>query len=171
MTAVLPHRIAPHVRWMIRRDLPEVLNSEMVSTADPWTEDEILRELRSRHTIGMVSEYRDNVVGHMIYRLERCSIVTLRFVVDRDFRRMGVGTALMTKLIGKLSPDRRCQLVVPCSEWCTDLHHFLLAMGLRATAVIRGDDADIYRFVAFCEPPPASPGSLVDCGGEEVGRE
>ncbi len=56
-----------HIRWMIRRDMQEVLQTEQESFHVPWTEDDFLHCLRQRNCIGMVAESGDQVVGHVIY--------------------------------------------------------------------------------------------------------
>ena len=58
-----------HIRWMIRRDMPEVLQAEQQSFEYAWTEDDFLRCLRQRNCIGMVAEHQDRIVGFMIYEL------------------------------------------------------------------------------------------------------
>ena len=46
-----------HIRWMIRRDMPEVLQIERTSFEYPWSEEDFIRCLRQRNCIGMVAEY------------------------------------------------------------------------------------------------------------------
>src|SRR5690348_2779098 len=46
---------AVHIRWMIRRDMPEVMRTERASFEYSWTEDDFLRCLRQRNCIGMVA--------------------------------------------------------------------------------------------------------------------
>ena len=43
-----------HIRWMIRRDMPGVLEIEKLSFEYPWTEEDFIRCLRRRNCIGMV---------------------------------------------------------------------------------------------------------------------
>ncbi len=40
-------QVRVHIRWMIRRDMPEVLQTEQESFEYPWTEEDFLRCLRS----------------------------------------------------------------------------------------------------------------------------
>ena len=47
---------ALHIRWMIRRDMPDVMGIEVASFEYAWTEDDFLRCLRQRNCIGMVAE-------------------------------------------------------------------------------------------------------------------
>ena len=51
--------IRVHIRWMIRRDMPEVLDVERSSFEFPWAEDDFIRCLRQRNCIGMVAEVDD----------------------------------------------------------------------------------------------------------------
>ena len=48
-------QIRVHIRWMIRRDMPEVLQTEQESFEHSWTEEDFLRCLRQRNCIGMVA--------------------------------------------------------------------------------------------------------------------
>src|SRR3954451_20269262 len=59
-------QVRVHIRWMIRRDMPEVLAIEHAGFEYPWCEEECLRVLRQRNCIGMVAEYGERVVGFMI---------------------------------------------------------------------------------------------------------
>src|SRR4051794_39786908 len=63
-----------HIRWMIRRDMPEVLAIEHASFDFPWGEEEFLRVLRQRNCIGMVAEHGERVVGFMIYELHKSKL-------------------------------------------------------------------------------------------------
>ena len=51
-----------HIRWMIRRDMSEVLEIEKSSFEFPWSEEDFIRCLRQRNCIGMVAEFDDRVV-------------------------------------------------------------------------------------------------------------
>ena len=60
-------QVPVHIRWMIRRDMPEVLAIEGQSFEFPWSEEDFLRCLRQRKCIGMVAEQHERVIGFMIY--------------------------------------------------------------------------------------------------------
>src|SRR5262245_49541922 len=68
-----------HIRWMIRRDMPEVLQIEQDSFDYSWTEEDFLRCLRQRNCIGMVAEAGERVVGFMIYELHKSKLHVLNF--------------------------------------------------------------------------------------------
>ena len=48
-----------HIRWMIRRDMPEVLAIESGGFANPWTEEDFIRCHRQRNCVNMVAELGD----------------------------------------------------------------------------------------------------------------
>src|SRR5262245_19300665 len=99
-----------HIRWMIRRDMNEVLRAEQLSFEYSWTEDDFLRCLRQRNCIGMVAEHNDRIVGFMIYELHKTRLHVLNFAVAPSHRRTGIGSQMVTKLIGKLSSHRRAKI-------------------------------------------------------------
>ncbi|MFN9877800.1 MAG: GNAT family N-acetyltransferase, partial [Planctomycetota bacterium] len=101
---------------MIRRDMPEVLNIEAQSFEFPWSEDDFIRCLRQRNCIGMVAECDEQVVGFMIYELNRNVLHVLNFAVRSDFRRRGLGTQMLDKLVGKLSQQRRTRIDLEVRE-------------------------------------------------------
>lgn len=47
-------QLPPQIRWLIRRDMPEVMEIEKRSYEFPWTEEEFLTCLRQRNCIGTV---------------------------------------------------------------------------------------------------------------------
>ena len=136
-----------HIRWMIRRDMVDVLAIERQSFDFSWTEDEFLQCLRQRNCIGMVAEHRDRVVGFMIYELQKNRLNVLNFAVATTARRMGIGSQMVEKLIGKLHSHRRRKITVAVRERNLDAQLFFKALDFRATKVIRkfyedsGEDA------------------------------
>ncbi len=110
-----------HIRWMIRRDMPEVLQAEQLSFEYAWNEEDFLRCLRQRNCIGMVAEHGEKVVGFMIYELHKNKLHILNFAVHPAWRRLAVGAQMVAKLISKLSSHRRTRITleVAKSEPCT----------------------------------------------------
>jgi len=147
----------PHIRWINRKDMPTVLRIEDVSFREPWTEDDFIKSLRQRNVIGMVAEHQDLVIGYMIYELHRNRIHLLSIAVHPDFRRQGVGTAMLAKLASKLYSNRT-KITTIASEINLDAQLFLRQHGFRATEVVKdyyhpGEDA--YFFV-YRQPVAAS---------------
>ena len=91
-------QVRVHIRWMIRRDMPEVLQTEQESFEYSWTEEDFLRCLRQRNCIGMVAEQGEKVVGFMIYELHKNKLHILNFAVNPGCRRFGVGAQMVAKL-------------------------------------------------------------------------
>src|SRR5437016_13955512 len=92
-------QVRVHIRWMIRRDMPEVLQTEQESFEYSWTEEDFLRCLRQRNCIGMVAEQGEKVVGLMIDELHKAELHRLNFAVHPLCRRAGVGAQMLAKLI------------------------------------------------------------------------
>lgn len=146
-----------HIRWMIRRDMPAVLQIEGESFEFPWGEDEFIRCLRQRNCIGMVAERGDRVVGFMIYEMHKNRLHILNFAVGAEVRRSGVGLAMCEKLIDKLSADRRNRIMLEVRESNLGAQLFFKAMGFRAISVLRDfyDDSteDAYLMqLRYAEP-------------------
>ena len=129
--------IAAHIRWMILRDMPEVFAIENHSFQFPWRETDFIRCLRQRHCIGMVAEQDKVVAGYMIYELQKARLHLLSMAVHKDYRLKGVGSAMVQKLIGKLSETRRSRIMLEIRETNLDAQLFFRRMGFRAVSVIR----------------------------------
>jgi len=129
--------VCVHIRWMIRRDMPEVLDIENRSFEFAWTEEDFIRCLRQRNCIGMVAEHDERVVGFMIYELHKNRLHILNFAVHPDFRRRGVARGMIRKLIGKLSPQRRNRILLEIRETNLAAQLFFRAAGFRAISVLR----------------------------------
>jgi ribosomal-protein-alanine N-acetyltransferase len=131
-----------HIRWMIRRDMPEVLTTEGESFEFPWLEDDFIRCLRQRNCIGMVAEHEDRVVGFMIYELHKTRIHVLNFAVAESYRHRGVGSQMIAKLISKLSAQRRSRILLEVRETNLAAQIFFRENGFRAVSVLRSYYAD-----------------------------
>ena len=131
-------RIRAHIRWMIRRDMTDVLRAEQFSFTHAWSEEDFLQCLRHRNCIGMVAEHNDRVAGFMIYELFKTRIHVLSFMTMPECRRSGVGTQMMMKLAGKLSSQRRSKLTAAVRESNLVGQLFLRSQGFTATRVSRG---------------------------------
>ncbi len=126
-----------HIRWMIRRDMDEVLDIERAGFEFPWSEEDFIRCLRQRNCIGMVAEHEDRVVGFMIYELHRSRLHLLNFAVSSEYRRFGVGSQMMQKLIAKLSNQRRSRILLEVRETNLPAQLFFRENGFRAINVLR----------------------------------
>jgi [ribosomal protein S18]-alanine N-acetyltransferase len=147
-------QVRVHIRWMIRRDMPEVLQTEQQSFEFSWTEEDFLRCLRQRNCIGMVAEQGEKVVGFMIYELHKAKLHILNFAVNPGCRRSGVGEQMVQKLISKLSSHRRTRITLEVRETNLAAQLFFSKQSFKAVRVLRayyedsGEDAFLmqYRF-------------------------
>lgn len=148
-----------HIRWMIRRDMEEVLAIEAESFEIPWNEDEFIRCLRNRNVICMVAEANELVIGYMIYELHKHALTILNFAVDPKTRRRAVGRQMVEKLTGKLSPMRRNKISLVTRESNVAAQMFFHACGFRAIDVLRNhyeaSDEDGYLFAYHLFQPSA----------------
>jgi [ribosomal protein S18]-alanine N-acetyltransferase len=126
-----------HIRWMIRRDMPEVLAIEEQCFEFPWYEEDFIRCLRQRNCIGMVAEASERVAGFMIYELHKNRLHILNFAVHEAHRRRGVGGQMSRKLISKLSHERRSRILLEIRETNLPAQLFFRALGFRAVSVLR----------------------------------
>ena len=126
-----------HIRWMIRRDMGEVLDIERDSFEFPWFEEDFIRCLRQRNCIGMVAEHGERVVGFMIYELLKTRLHILNFAVAADCRRSAVGEQMIGKLVSKLSSQRRTKITLEVRETNLAAQLFFKQAGFRAVSVLR----------------------------------
>jgi ribosomal-protein-alanine N-acetyltransferase len=145
-------RLDVQIRWLIRRDMPEVLEIEKASFEFPWTEEDFLCCLRQRNCIGMVAEHDHRIVGFMIYELHKSKLHILNFAVAADARRHCVGNQMVLRLIDKLSQQRREEISLEVRERNLDAQLFFKSQGFRAVSVLRHhyddteEDAYILQF-------------------------
>ena len=153
--------LAVHIRWMIRRDMPEVLAIEQECFEFPWFEEDFIRCLRQRNCIGMVAEASERVVGFMVYELHKHRLHVLNFAVAERHRRRGIGTQMAKKLITKLSHDRRSRIMLEIRETNLAAQLFFRSLGFRATSVLRKfyedtpEDAYLMQFRCSAAAAPA----------------
>ena len=144
------------IRWLIRRDMAEVLEIERASFEFSWTEEDFLCCLRQRNCIGMVAEHDHRIVGFMVYELHKSSLHILNFAVARDFRRQDVGGHMVAKLVDKLSQQRRDEIILEVRETNLAAQLFYRSQGFRAVCVLRNhyddtsEDAYLMRY-RLCE--------------------
>ncbi len=142
-------RLKVQIRWLVRRDMPQVLEIERASFPIPWTEEDFLFCLRQRNCIGMVAEHGEQIVGFMIYELHKTSLQILNFAVHPAFRRQKVGSQMVEKLVDKLCQQRRREIRLEVRETNLPAQLFFRSQGFRAVAVLRNryEDTDEDAYV------------------------
>ena len=137
-----------YIRWMLKRDMARVLEIDSAYGCE-LTEERYVSFLRRINSIGMVAEYRDKVVGFMVYELHKDRLDVLRLAVDSELQGCGIGSALIEKLISKLSIDRRSEIVFHVRESNINGQKFLKRRHFVASVEREyfDDGADAYKFV------------------------
>lgn len=92
--------IGVEIRWLVRKELPDVMEIEKLCFEFPWSEADVVDFLRERDGIGMVAEVDGEVVGFMLYRLRPRNIHLESFAVHPKHRRNGIGYAMIDRLVG-----------------------------------------------------------------------
>lgn len=138
------------IRWLIRRDMPEVLSIERLCFEFPWTDEDFMVCLRTRNCIGMVADNGTEITGFMVYELHKSRIHILNFCVAPKWQRKGVGRVMVERLIDKLSQQRRHEIAAEVRERNLDAQLFFKRMGFKAASVVRDyyedTDEDCYVF-------------------------
>lgn len=97
-------------RWLILRDMDEVLGIDMVSHEAfyRWSRTEWSEVLKERSTVGRVigDEETERVFGFVVYRLNTPRIEILKLAVHPLFRRRGLGAAMLREIESKVT--QRC---------------------------------------------------------------
>lgn len=139
-----------HVRWMIRRDMPEVLAAEQEGFRPPLmalASEDVVYFLKQRSSIGFVAEVSDRVAGYVLMTLEKQRLSIARLAVREQYRGQGVGAALVAKVVSKLSKQGgvskdRSLVVARVPESLTGAHLFFRSLGWRCSRVIKGGCLD-----------------------------
>lgn len=145
------------IRWMIRRDVPRVLEIEQQCAIDPWNEDNLIEHLRHRNIIGMVAESCNkgtNILGFMVYELGKKTLLVHRITVAKESQRTGVGSAMVEKLTSKLCVLRRSRIIVDVPQANLESQVFFRKRDFKAISV--NNDNDTYR-MCYTVPKPCMP--------------
>lgn len=131
-----------HTRWMIRRDMPEVM--EIEKNAGQWSKEDFLSVFWSRNTIGKVAVRGDDVVGFSVHKFSKRAMTVLKLEGEVD--------ALLVEMMGELRMGcrTRTRIVINVNESHLQRQKFLREYGFRAEEVLRGycdDGRDAYRMV------------------------
>lgn len=139
------------VRWMIRRDMAEVLEIEHLCQRreDAWSEDEFLRNLRRSDCVGKIVEYHGQIVAFTVYENAKRSIEIFNLAVHPSCWRRGFGSLLLDHVRRGLSLKRPVMSVeVPERQLAAQLflrhHGFTMQLALKDDS---GAFEDLYFFV------------------------
>lgn len=173
-----------HVRWMINRDIPEVL--QLFQTKDPQTslpaidlkaiQAEIMRGRAARNIISQVAENGIKVVGFTMYELAKDHLNIMWLIGAKGYNG-APEEALLSKLISKLSSHRRTSLVMRISARISIKNiKFIQKYGFEFQGSETDQDGEwyIFRYYQHEMPddeqeinPPTAPVEPVDMLGDD----
>jgi ribosomal-protein-alanine N-acetyltransferase len=127
---------SPLCRWMIRRDLGEVVKIDALSFTDKWDEEEFIRKLRKSNVIGTIIEVDHKPMGYAIYSLNKHSFVIERMAIHPGKRKRGYAKCGVDRLIEKLVQQKRHTVSVDIHEDNLGAQLFFQKNGFRAISLL-----------------------------------
>ena len=125
---------SPNIRWMLHRDMSSVIEIENKSFDDPWSAQEFSKTLMSRNS-GLVAEVNKSIAGFVVYELHKTHLVISNLAVAPEFKRQGIGKAIIDRLKDKLSVSRRWFIEACVRETNLQAQLFFRSMDFRAKFV------------------------------------
>ena len=144
--------IQVHVRWMVRRDFPQVLAIEQECFEFPWTEAEFLQCLQQRNCLGMVAEYEECIVGFVIYETSKNRIFITNVATAPELQRHGIARKMVQKLVTKMIYQQRHKIAIEIRETnlpallCFRTLGFRVAMVRKNFYEDRSEDAYVLQY-------------------------
>ncbi len=140
--------------WMERGDLPKILkieNETHVNKDTRWSNEDFLRELREKNTVGMVVKNKDTIVGYVLYVLHLKKIHLLHFgATQSEYKQVVI--AILDKLKSKLNTGRRETVTITVRETDLELQRLLRDQCFKAFSVERSffidtdEDAFLFKY-------------------------
>ncbi len=141
-----PELVTFRIRRLDDTELAEVAQIERDSFADPWTETELRELLRDRTAVGKAGRIDGQLVAYLIYCLLPRHLEIATLGVLPDCRRCGIGTAMVERLLRKLT-EKRGVAVTEIEADNLEAQRFFSRLGFVVSKVIDSTVAERYRFV------------------------
>ena len=90
------------IRTMESKDIKDIAELEKVCFSDPWSENSIASELENRLSYWLVAEEDGRVVGYVGSQSVLDGADVMNLAVSPEFRRQGIGEALVKALVAHL---------------------------------------------------------------------
>lgn len=94
------------IRKMTQADVPAIAELEKICFSDPWSENSIASELDNRLSYWLVAEENDKVVGYVGSQSVLDSADMMNVAVDPEYRKQGIGEALVGELLVHLKEKK-----------------------------------------------------------------
>ena len=92
------------------RDIGAIVEIEQSSFTAPWSERSFLNEIDNANSLANVALHENNVVGYVCTRYVLDEGHILNLAVHGDFRRCGIATELMNRVLEELK-GKGCRLL------------------------------------------------------------
>lgn len=124
------------VRQIRRDDIAVIEEIERNSFEFAWTIREFQQVLGTPSCDGAVAVLNGRIVAYIIIERGRGYVDILNLAVVEEFRRIGVGTALIEKTIETITPFAH-SIDLTVRERNVEAQQFFRSQGFRATAILR----------------------------------
>ncbi len=123
--------------WTTRRHLPGIASIEQQVFGYPWSELEFTDFLKHKGAVGLSAELpTDNLlVGYIMYLLDSDAYTIVNLAVHPGYHCLGIGSAMVRWLIGRLSSNRRHTISIYVRERNLGAQLFLKKCGFQATSI------------------------------------
>lgn len=123
-----------HHRWMLRRDMDEVIAIDRSHVWERWDENDYLAILSRRDCIGVVTEEKcGQIVSVMIQRITKRAYTIEKICVRQDMMRNGIASGMVGKLTSRLKPQSRTSVVADVKYNNLTAQRFFSSQGFIAT--------------------------------------
>ena len=142
------------ISYLTQSNLRNVLQIEQQSFTFPWDEDHFVWCLRHPRRIGVVANCGGEPIGFVIYRFQKNRLCVLNLAVCPAWRRRGVGSQMMQRLVRKLPEFRIARITAKVRESNLSAQKFFQRQGFLAIRVLRnfyedsGEDAFLMEYDA-----------------------
>ncbi len=135
------------LRVMGRADLREILRIEADSFANPWSERDFIDHLDNPNSVALVAERNGFILGYEVFGIGARRLQLYSCVVRRAFRRHGIGSRLVEKLIAIVADRGADRIAAKIPERNLVAQLSFRHWGFRATRILVTyllDDQDVY---------------------------
>jgi len=142
-----------YIRLMIKKDLPEVLAIEQMCFEFPWPKKDFEISRNLRNCFGFVAEYKNDIVGFMIYQLQDNQIFLRNIAVAPDCSHYRIGDQMIARLVSKLSPRRLHSVTAEVRETNLVAQKFFRHNEFKVVDILHNyyeetdDDTYVFRYV------------------------
>lgn len=126
------------LRWVTLDDMPDVLQIERASFADPWEVSQFFNELRQSNCSGVVAERAGEILGYVIYATYEAHFEIINLAVKSSSRRNGIGTLLLLHVMHTVTALGRSATHLAVRETNLGAQLFLKKNGFKVSAILKG---------------------------------